>query len=356
MLIGRLQSYMNSTGINSQLGWLFRNPLVALLANAIFPPAANPATPDPGDNGEATPPDTPPDTPDPGDNGEATPPDTAPDTPDPGVDEGAAARTLLYSHADASGEYALHGDFIDDSFVFGISSTAAPISTNTTIWLNTDLDTTTGHQIWDWAGGAEYNININADGKAQLFTGAAGETFVADLDYAYNANRSVIEIAVSQVLIDSALPAVQVLADVNDSVFLPNDYGNITLQVGELPPPVVNPDASDALRVAILYSETTADNFYDVTAYGQLFMSAQNQAMQAGIPYDLLTEADLLDPANLAAYDAIIFPAFSHAQAAEVETITASLMTAMQDYGVGLIAAGNFLTNDESGAALPGDS
>ncbi|WP_304364001.1 hypothetical protein [Paracoccus albicereus] len=242
-----------------------------------------------------------------------------------------------------------------DAYVFAIDANGAAVGANTTIWLDTDLNSATGYQIWGWAGGAEYNINITADGQAKLYSGAAGGTFVADLEFGRSADGSGFEVAVSKSLLAGSPDQVRVLADLNDAVFLPGDYASANLVVGAPPAPTGPVDAPES-RIAIVYSATTADHFYDKTAYGQLFMAAQNQAMQAGIPFDLLTEADLLNPAALAGYDAIVFPGFSHAQSSQVGAIAASLATAVQDYGVGLIAAGNFLTNDETGAALAGDS
>ncbi|MDO5370586.1 hypothetical protein [Paracoccus sp. (in: a-proteobacteria)] len=254
----------------------------------------------------------------------------------------------------------LRGDVLRDGqgaghFVLAIASNGMAIGQNTTIWIDSDRDSSTGHQIWGWAGGAEYNINITADGKARLYSGAAGGTFVAELEYAFNADRSGFEVALPQSILAGVPSSIRVLADVNDSVFLPGDYTGANLVVGT-PPPPPDPVNAPGARVAIVYSATTAANFYDVTAYGQLFMAAQNQAMQAGIPFDLLNEGDLLDPANLAGYDAIIFPGFSHAQSGQVAAIAASLTTAVQQYGVGLIAAGNFLTNDQTGAAIAGNA
>ncbi|QDA36748.1 hypothetical protein E4191_22005 (plasmid) [Paracoccus liaowanqingii] len=248
----------------------------------------------------------------------------------------------------------LRGQMQGDQFVFAIGTDGPAIGAGTTIWLDTDLDRATGHQIWGWAGGAEYNINIGADGQARLYSGAAGQTFVADLQFGLNAARTGFEVALDPALLTGDPAQIRVLADVNDAVFLPGDYGSANLVVGTAP--VVDPVDSPESRIAIVYSATTAANFYDLTAYGQLFMSAQNQAMQAGVPFDLLTEADLLDPAALARYDAIVFPGMSHVQAGQAGAIAASLATAVQDYGLGLIAAGNFLTNDQTGAALPGNS
>ena len=85
-------------------------------------------------------------------------------------------------------------------------------------------------------------------------------------------------------------------------------------------------------------------------------MAAQNQAAAAGVPYDLLTEADLTDLAKLATYDTLIFPSFRNVPAAKVTAIQDTLTTLVKNYHVGLITAGDFMTNDATGAALPGDS
>lgn len=242
-----------------------------------------------------------------------------------------------------------------DVFVLAIESEIATIGANTTVWIDTDLDAATGYQIWGWAGGAEYNVNVGADGVARLYSGGAGETFVSDLDFRIADSGSGFEVALPQGLLAGNPTAVRVLADVNDQVFLPGAYAGSNLVIRpDLPP--VDPVDDPQVRIGIIYSETTAANYYNITNYGQLFMSAQNQAMQAGIPFDLLTEADLLDPANLARYDTLVFPGFSHVKSAQVDAIASSLAAAQSLYGVGLIAAGNFLTNDESGAALPGNS
>ena len=45
-----------------------------------------------------------------------------------------------------------------------------------TIWLNTDLNAATGYQIFGSGGGAEYNVEINADGTATLYQDSAGQT------------------------------------------------------------------------------------------------------------------------------------------------------------------------------------
>lgn len=263
-----------------------------------------------------------------------------------------AAGSVLTTQAGHTLRGQLVSDPAGDNYVFAISGTS--VGANTTIWLDTDMNSATGYKVWGWAGGHEYNINIGTDGIARLYSGAAGQTLVAELKFGRSADGTGFEVAVPKALLTGNPGQVRVLADVNDSVFLPGDYASANLVVGTAPPP--NPVDAPQSRIAIVYSETSAANFYDKTAYGQLFMSAQNQAMQAGVPFDLLTEADLLNPAALAGYDAIVFPGFSHVKGAQVAAITTSLTTAVRDYGLDLIAAGNFMTNDETGAAIAGDS
>ncbi|MGO4914813.1 hypothetical protein [Pseudogemmobacter sp. W21_MBD1_M6] len=263
------------------------------------------------------------------------------------------AATRLDTAATGTDGFGFYGDVQGNAFVFALTADAVAIGGNTTIWLDTDLNRATGHQIFGLTGGAEYNINIAADGQVGLYTGDAGQTFVSALDFHYNADKSVIEIAVAKDLMAGSPDAVRVYADVNNAVFLPGDYATTDIFVSS---PTIPVEANPALRVAIVYSETSANNFYDKTAYGQLFLSAQNQAMQGGIPFDVLSEADLLDVANLTGYDAIVFPGFSNVESANLAAITEALTLATQVYGVGLIAAGNFMTNDETGAAIAGDS
>ena len=85
-------------------------------------------------------------------------------------------------------------------------------------------------------------------------------------------------------------------------------------------------------------------------------MAVQNQAAAAGVPYDLLTEADLTNLAKLATYDTLIFPSFRNVPADKVTAIQDTLTTLVKNYHVGLITAGDFMTNDATGAALPGNS
>lgn len=257
--------------------------------------------------------------------------------------------------------YEVYGKTSGDSYVFAIQApTGTTIGANTTAWLNTDQNANTGYKIWGFAGGAEYNINFDASGAPRLYTGDAGATPVAGtVQYGRSADGTTVEFAIAKSAIGSPT-AINTLFDVNNTTFLPGNYSGHQYSVvdaGGLPQ---RTDFSK--KIAIVYSETTAARFYgnaDVnineTAYSQLFMAAQNQAAMAGVPFDLLTEADLKDLSKLVNYDAIVFPSFQFVNAADAAVIGNNLTLLAQNYSTSLIAAGNFMTADQNGAALGSD-
>jgi serralysin len=249
-------------------------------------------------------------------------------------------------------DYEFYGQFSDGSFNFGFKS-AVEIGPNTTFWLNTDGNTATGTQIFGYAGGAEFNVNIGADGVARLYSGNAGQTLIGDIDYKIGPDGKTIEFAIPKTMIGTSVSAISVLADVNDSVFLPSNYLAPAYTVYD---PASLPVATDTgNKVAIVFSQTTAENYFSQMAYSQLVMAAQSQAMAAGIPFDLVSEADLTDLAKMVNYDTIIFPSFRNVPAnhAAIEDVLTKLV---YQYDVSLIAAGDFMTNDASNASLPGNA
>ena len=50
----------------------------------------------------------------------------------------------------------------------------------------------------------------------------------------------------------------------------------------------LQPVRAESKRVAIVFSQETANHFFDPIAYAQLFAAVQHQAMMAGIPFDVL--------------------------------------------------------------------
>lgn len=142
------------------------------------------------------------------------------------VIDGSLAEWQWYHRLDAVADgavgYALYGQFSGGNYVFAISAPVA-ITNSTTIWLDTDLSTATGYQVFGTAVGAEYNINI-VGGLPYLYTGAAAQNFVSGpLTYAFSGDSKILEVSVPASSIGSTT-ALRVFIDVNDSVFLPNDY------------------------------------------------------------------------------------------------------------------------------------
>lgn len=255
------------------------------------------------------------------------------------IDRGLGAGYSIYARADG----------VD--FVFAMTAPTA-IGANTTAWLNTDRNAKTGYQVFGNAVGAEYNVNFAADGTVSLYSGAAGETLVqAGLQAVWNADRTVVEFRVPKAAIGNP-QAIDTVYDVNDAVFLPGSYAATPFTVFNDTGVVAAPGQ----RIAIVWSDTTANNYFSKTAYSQLFMAAQSQAMQAGVPFDVLTESDLTSLATLAKYDSIVFPSFRNVDASKADLIAQTLEQATKQFGIGLVAAGEFMTNGADNAALAGDS
>jgi peptidoglycan/xylan/chitin deacetylase (PgdA/CDA1 family) len=249
--------------------------------------------------------------------------------------------------------YRVYGKNTPDSYILAISSTTSEsIDPNTTIWLNTDLNRATGYQIFGFAGGAEYNLNIAADGKPYLYSGAAGEILIGQVDFARSSDGKTLEVAIPKARIVASSGGIETYIDINDRVFLPGDYANSSLSISTAELPT---RTNSSKRIALVYSETSANNFFDKKAYDQLFAAAQSQATSAGIPFDLLTESDLKDLSKLVNYDALVFPSFTNVNNTDLSAIESALTQAVTKYGIGIITAGEFITNDETGAALVGD-
>ncbi len=250
--------------------------------------------------------------------------------------------------------YQLYGRYETNSYKLMLKSSSQLIGAKTTIWLNTDQNPSTGYQVFGFAGGAEYNINFFTDGKPYLYTGASGENYVrGPLNYAVSANGagSVLELEIPENFIGTPANGIKFLWDINDTVFLPTYYSSTnayTLNKPQLKGP-------NEKRVGIVFSQTTADRFWDSKNYSQLFMSVQAQVMMAGIPFDLLTEDDLTDVNKVASYDTLVFPYFAFVPTDKAAVIEQNLLTAASQKHVGIITAGNFMTNKADGSGMDGD-
>ena len=247
--------------------------------------------------------------------------------------------------------FSLYATQQNSNYIFALSGSTI-FGTGTTFWFNTDLNTATGFNIFGLSTGADYNVTIAADGTASLYTGSAGQTLVTSgLQIAYSADHQTLEFAVSAATLGNPT-AINTLYQVNSAVYGPSDY---TAQ-----PYVAFGDSgivptTTATRIGIVYSATSAANYFSLTAYNDLVMSAQNQAIAAGVPFDLLTEADLTNVSKLADYTALVFPDFTNVQSTQLTAITNALLQVTRQFGVGLVTSGDFMTNDQTGAALGAD-
>ena len=270
----------------------------------------------------------------------------------------------------------VYGRVSGDSYVFALKAlTGTSIGAETTAWFNTDQNINSGYQIFPTldaegniivpSGGAEFNINFSSGGVPFLFTGGAGATPVSTdpMLFGRSADGTTVEFAVAKSAIGNPT-GLDALFDVNNTAFLPGNFSGPQYSVLDNSGLPLRTDFSK--KVAIVYSELTAERYFgdpalpgqqdiNLTAYSQLFMAAQNQAAMAGVPFDILTEADLTNLANLVNYDAIVFPSFQFVNSANVLAIENNLKLLAQNYNTSFITAGNFMTADQTGALLPGD-
>ena len=252
----------------------------------------------------------------------------------------------LYGRADASNYY----------LAMRALPPAVGLGPGTTLWLNTDRDRSTGYQVWGIAVGAEHNINFAHDGTPHLYTGAAAQNWqIGPLPFAKSADGNVIEIAVARDMLDPLAVSIDVSVDVNDALFMPADFTSAGYTLFH---PKDLPARSDdhQVRVAMVFSATSAGNYFNDKAYSQLYAAMQHQAMQAGIPFVMIHEESLMDINNIKDFNAIFLPYMSHVSPAALQAIDDTLTKAIYHYGIGIVTAGNFLTNAPDGSSLPGDS
>jgi serralysin len=266
----------------------------------------------------------------------------------------------LYGTADAANYYIA---------VQATNSADPMIGAGTVFWLNTDQNTATGYSPFDNIG-ADYNVLFiaNPDGSSSpyLYTGAAGQNLVSltPLTYTLSPDGESLELAIPRSLVTPASgPAptsINIAAEISNGsgspglpIFAPADYNSPEYTITD--PATLRPKTATH-KVAIVYSDTSASHYFSQTAYSDLFMAAQNQARMAGVSYDVIDESQLTNINNLIGYDALIFPAMPDVDTAQLPTIMSTLTSAVYNYHIGIITSGDFLTNDQTGAALPGNS
>ncbi|MGJ3626634.1 hypothetical protein AB5I41_06835 [Sphingomonas sp. MMS24-JH45] len=236
-------------------------------------------------------------------------------------------------------------------FVFALKA-AETIGANTTFWFNTDRNTATGFQIFGFAGGAEYNVNVDSAGKVALFwrrtrrwcsptSRRPGRRTAASSNSACPRPRSATRRRSTPSSTSTTRPSCR----------------------AALPAPATpcstTPGSPSTRRSGSRSSgpKSTAKNYFsESTAYTQLFLAAQSQAMQAGVPFDILTESDLTNLATVAKYDTIVFPSFRNVDASLATKISQTLEQATKQMASAWLRAASSMTNDATGAALAGDS
>ena len=173
--------------------------------------------------------------------------------------------------------YELYSSLSGGTLTFALKA-PVEIGATTTVWLDTDRSALTGYKVFGTYGGYDYNITFAADGKPYLYTDADGQTLASPtpLTYAFNADKTAVEFSLPLAQIGSAATSVNILADVNNTTFLPGDYAAGPYTVIDTATLPVVTDTSH--KVGIVFSATTAAQYFSATAYSQLFMSAQNQA------------------------------------------------------------------------------
>ncbi|MEK9285718.1 hypothetical protein MTR72_40065, partial [Bradyrhizobium sp. ISRA442] len=270
--------------------------------------------------------------------------------------------------------YQVYGALLNDTtlgntYVVGIDATSATavIDVGTTIYLNTDQNTATGFSPAG-AVGAEYEVqfstlggtlapylySLTATGTPTLLNGGA------PLNFALSSDGRSVELAIPQSLITPSggtAPHSISFAYLsnNGAVALPSSFSSPEYNITDSSTLV--PVDHSVKKVAIVYSATTAALYFGggdagKTAYADLFMAAQQQARAAGVSYDILTEADLTNVAKMAQYSALIFPDMQNVQSSQAAAIESALHQVVYDYHVPIITAGQFMTNDQTGAAF----
>ena len=276
--------------------------------------------------------------------------------------------------------YQAYGALLNDAtlgntYVIGINATSSTdpvLGPNTVIYLNTDQNISSGYTPFG-AIGAEYEVQflVGSTGTLQPYlysvTSTGATTLLnggAPLNFGMSSNGESVELAIPQSLLTptagTAPHSISFAALINNgAAALPGDFSNPEYVITD--PSTIVPVNPAVKKVGIVYSATSAALYFGggqagETAYTDLFMAAQHQAEAAGVSYDLLSESDLTNVAKLSQYSALIFPDMQNVQAGQASAIENALSQVVYNYHVPIITAGDFMTNDQTGAALPGNS
>ena len=274
--------------------------------------------------------------------------------------------------ADTSSGYTLYATEQNSTLVFAIQApTGVQMVAGTTVYSDTDQNASTGFDVYGGKIGADYSLTLNSNGTETLnaysatdTTGASPTTVLTltSAQFAEPTNLNTIEFAIPAASLGNP-NAINVAYDIKNTntatptvgaidTYLPISFSDQPYTVDST---AVTQPVHGTERIGIVWSTTSEALSFSSTAYADLIMSVKNQAIQAGIPFDLLSESALTNLSTLLKYSALVFPSFADIQSSQVTAITNTLEQASQA-GVGLIAAGNFMTDDQTGAPLPGNS
>ncbi len=291
------------------------------------------------------------------------------------------AGDMVMTPGNSQAGYQVYGALLNDStlgaaYVIGVDAINAAdpaIAAGSVIYLNTDQDATTGYSPFGKIG-AEYEIQFAVGPNSALqpylysLTSAGVATLLNGGDpipFGLSFNGASVEVAIARSLITptggAAPTTIDFVVNINNGLeALPPDFTvDPPYQITD---PATLASVDHAIKkVGIVYSATTAAQFFGggsagATAYSDLFMATQQQARAAGVSYDLLTEADLTNVAKLSQYSALIFPSFQDVQASQAAAIADALSQVVYQHHVPIITAGAFMTNDQNGNPLPGNS
>ena len=270
--------------------------------------------------------------------------------------------------------YQVYGALLNDAtlgntYVVGLDATVGTdpaIGAGTVIYLNTDQNATTGYSPFGSVG-AEYEVQFSYGSNAVLqpylysVTSAGVTTLLnggAPLDFGVSSNGESLEVAIPRALLTpaggAAPTSINFASLINGVKGLPTDFSSNPEYTITDPATVVG--RTPTHKVAIVYSDTSAARYFNQTAYSDLFMAAQNQARMAGVSYDVIDESQLTNINNLIGYDALIFPSMADVNTTQLPAIMSTLTSAVYNYHIGIITSGDFLTNDQNGTPLPGNS
>ncbi len=242
---------------------------------------------------------------------------------------------------------------IDGEYVDITVKSLVPIGDNTTIWFDSDFNQSTGYKIWGSIGGVEYFCNM-VNSKLYLYKTSPFGEYVGAVEFELSSDKKSLSVRLPKSSIGLKGDRLQLFVDINDAIFYPKGYTSTNPIIVTKQPPLL-PRVSNN-KVAIVYSDTTAANFFSPKAYSQLFMAMQYQAMQAGISFDVLSEEDLLHLEKIKDYDALVFPYFAYVTKSRLKKIYRNLFLAQYYYHIPFIAAGDFLTNYEDRSEVEGNS